>query len=161
MSSTRTQNQLCTATPMSSFVQCQVSFQLLPSSAATFVLTDIIYPDPEKAIAVNITNEDEIINILTAMFRLWLCLSLYHSSTLILPLLTGNEKWKNLIFFSDFMITASNATIIFIIFWNFLIFYQICFSPQVNRSVIITWKWGIYEFSHELPNELRLRVSGN
>ena len=56
---------------MSSFVQCQVSFQLLPSSAATFVLTDIIYPDPEKAIAVNITNEDEIINILTAMFRLF------------------------------------------------------------------------------------------
>ena len=75
MSSTRTQNQLCTATPMSSFVQCQVSFQLLPSSAATFVLTDIIYPDPEKAIAVNITNEDEIINILTAMFAYdYICL---------------------------------------------------------------------------------------
>ena len=75
MSSTRTQNQLCTATPMSSFVQCQVSFRLLPSSAATFVLTDIIYPDPEKAIAVNITNEDEIINILTAMFAYdYICL---------------------------------------------------------------------------------------
>ena len=41
MSSTRTQSQLCTATPISSFVQCKVSFRLLPSSAATFILIEI------------------------------------------------------------------------------------------------------------------------
>ena len=37
MNSTRTQSQLCIATPISSFVQCQVSFRLLPSSVATFI----------------------------------------------------------------------------------------------------------------------------
>ena len=36
MISTRTQSQLCTATPVSSFVQCRISFWLLPSSVATF-----------------------------------------------------------------------------------------------------------------------------
>ena len=40
MSSTRTQSQLCTATPISSFVQCHISFRLLPSSVATFVLIE-------------------------------------------------------------------------------------------------------------------------
>ena len=38
MSSTRTQSQHCTATTISSFVQCQVSFRSLPSSVTTFVL---------------------------------------------------------------------------------------------------------------------------
>ena len=42
MSSTRTQRQLCTATPISSFAQCQISFQLLPSSVATFILIEIL-----------------------------------------------------------------------------------------------------------------------
>ena len=37
MSSTRTQSHLCIATPISSFVQCQVLFRLLPSSVATFM----------------------------------------------------------------------------------------------------------------------------
>ena len=32
------ERQLCTATPISSFVQCQISFRLLPSSVATFIL---------------------------------------------------------------------------------------------------------------------------
>ena len=41
MSSTRTQSQLCTAIPISSFVQCQVSHQLLSSSVATFILIEI------------------------------------------------------------------------------------------------------------------------
>ena len=35
MSSTRTQSQLCTATPISSFVQCHITSWLLPSSVAT------------------------------------------------------------------------------------------------------------------------------
>ena len=41
MSSTRTQSQLCTATPVLSIVQCQISFLLLPSSVATFTLIEI------------------------------------------------------------------------------------------------------------------------
>ena len=39
ISSTHTQNQLCTATPISSFVQCHISFQLLPSSVAMFIFS--------------------------------------------------------------------------------------------------------------------------
>ena len=35
------------------------------------------------------------------------------------------------------------------------------FSPQVKRSTIITNKHGIYNFSHELPNDLRLSISAN
>ena len=30
-----------------------------------------------------------------------------------------------------------------------------------KRCAIITYKHGIYELSHELPNELRLRILGN
>ena len=36
-----------------------------------------------------------------------------------------------------------------IILWEFLLFYQIFFSPQVQWSVIISNKHGIYE----LPGE--------
>ena len=43
ISSTNTQSQLCTATPISSFVQCKVSFWLLPSSVATFILIKTFY----------------------------------------------------------------------------------------------------------------------
>ena len=53
------------------------------------------------------------------------------------------------------------ATIIFIIFWDFLMFHQIFLSPQVKRCAIITYKHGIYELPHELPNDLRLRILGN
>ena len=44
-----------------------------------------------------------------------------------------------------------------IIFWDFLILYQIFFSQQVERSVIISNKHGIYELPHELPNHFILR----
>ena len=40
-------------------------------------------------------------------------------------------------------------------------FYQISLSSQVKRSPIISNKHGIYELSHELPNDLRLRILGN
>ena len=40
-------------------------------------------------------------------------------------------------------------------------FYQIFHSPQVKRWAIITYKHGIYELPHELPNDLRLRILGN
>ena len=51
------------------------------------------------------------------------------------------------------------STISFI--WDFLIFYQIFLSPQAKRWAIVTYKHGIYEFPHELPNDLRLRILGN
>ena len=40
-------------------------------------------------------------------------------------------------------------------------FWQIFLSPQVKRYAIITYKHGIYELPHELPNDLRLRKLGN
>ena len=52
-------------------------------------------------------------------------------------------------------------TILVIIFWDFLMFYQIFLSPQEKRIVIISNKRGIYELPHELPNGLRLRILGN
>ena len=54
-----------------------------------------------------------------------------------------------------------NATILAIIFWDFLMFYQIFVSAQVKWIVIISNKHGIYELPHELPNDLRLRILGN
>ena len=33
-------------------------------------------------------------------------------------------------------------------------------SPQVKRCAIITYKHGIYELPHELPNDLTLRILG-
>ena len=47
---------------------------------------------------------------------------------------------------------------IFIIFWDFLMFHQIFFSPQEKWCAIITFKQGIYELTHELLNGLRLRI---
>ena len=44
---------------------------------------------------------------------------------------------------------------------RFLMFYQIFLSPQVKRCTIIAYKHGIYELSHELLNDLRLRILGN
>ena len=34
-------------------------------------------------------------------------------------------------------------------------FYQFFLSPQVKRCAITTYKHGIYELPHELPNDLR------
>ena len=48
--------------------------------------------------------------------------------------------------------------IILIIFWDFLMFYQVFFSPQVKRCTIFTYKHGIYELPHELPNEYQESV---
>ena len=44
-------------------------------------------------------------------------------------------------------------TIIFIIFWDSLMFYQIFLSQQVKQCAIIAYKHGIYK----LPNDLRLK----
>ena len=48
-----------------------------------------------------------------------------------------------------------------IIFWEFLLLYQIFFSQQVQRNEIIINKYGIYEMPDELPKDLRLRILGN
>ena len=53
------------------------------------------------------------------------------------------------------------ATIIFIIFWDCLTFYQIFLSPQVKQSVITINKYGIYELLPELPNDLKLGILRN
>ena len=52
-------------------------------------------------------------------------------------------------------------TISFIILWDFSMFYQNFFSPQVKRWVIINYKHGIYQLPYQLPNDLRLRKLGN
>ena len=49
----------------------------------------------------------------------------------------------------------------FIIFRDFLIFYQIFYSPQVERYAIITYKHGIYKLPHEFSNDFRLSILGN
>ena len=40
-------------------------------------------------------------------------------------------------------------------------FYQIFLSPQMKQWTIITYKHGIDELLHELPNGLRLRILEN
>ena len=55
----------------------------------------------------------------------------------------------------------SLQTIIFIIFRDCLMFYQIFLSPQVKQCSISTNKHGIYELPHELPNDLRLKSLRN
>ena len=40
-------------------------------------------------------------------------------------------------------------------------FYQIFLLPQAKRKAINTFKHGIYGLSHELPNDLRLKILGN
>ena len=52
-------------------------------------------------------------------------------------------------------------TILAIIFWDFLMFYQIFLSSQVKQIVIISNKHGIYELPHELLKDLRLKILGN
>ena len=39
-------------------------------------------------------------------------------------------------------------------------FYQIFVLPKVKRWAIITYKHGIYELPHKLPNDFRLRKVG-
>ena len=53
------------------------------------------------------------------------------------------------------------SAISFIIFLEFLMFYQIFLSLQVKQCTIIPYKRGIYELPHELLKDLRLRILGN
>ena len=54
-----------------------------------------------------------------------------------------------------------HSTIFVIIFLDIFMFHQIFLSPQVKRSASFTYKHGIYELLHGLPNHLRLRILGN
>ena len=49
----------------------------------------------------------------------------------------------------EFIRTYDGTTMMNIIFWHFLVLYQIFSSPQVKRSAIISNKHGIYELPHE------------
>ena len=51
--------------------------------------------------------------------------------------------------------------IIFIILWDFLMFYQIFLSVQVKRWASFTYKHGIYKLPHELLNKVRLWIFGD
>ena len=59
--------------------------------------------------------------------------------------------------FQTVMSTVTGSTMMDTIFSDFLILYQIFFSPQVKRSVIISNKHGIYE----LPSDVTHRVLSN
>ena len=53
---------------------------------------------------------------------------------------------------------SSHATILAIIFWYFLMFYEVSLSPQVKQIIIISNKHGIYKLPHELLNDLTLTI---
>ena len=53
------------------------------------------------------------------------------------------------------------STIMELILWDFLMFYQIFLSPQVKWSAIISNKQGVYELPQELLNHLRIRILQN
>ena len=63
----------------------------------------------------------------------------------------NHAQWKSCSY------TSCKSTIIFMIFLDFLMFYQILLPPQVKRSAIVSNKDSIYEFSQEFPNDLRLK----
>ena len=52
-------------------------------------------------------------------------------------------------------------TILVIIFWNFKCLQYKFDSSQVKRNLISRKRNLVYEFSYELPNDLRLSISGN
>ena len=69
----------------------------------------------------------------------------------------GTSLWANSLTILHLLRQVSlRSTKMNIIFWEFLILYQIFFSPQVKRSVIISNRHGIYELSQE-----NLKISQN
>ena len=40
-------------------------------------------------------------------------------------------------------------------------FYQIFLSLEVKQCAVFIYKHGLYELSHKLPNDLRLKILGN
>ena len=72
---------------------------------------------------------------------------------MILLYLQSKSFSKNLLL--QVMFYSTEASIIFIIFWDYLTFYLILLTAQVIWCAIITYKHGIYELPHEFPNDLR------
>ena len=50
------------------------------------------------------------------------------------------------------------TTILAIMFWDFLMFYQIFLPPQVKQITIISEKHGIYELPHVFSHNLGLKI---
>ena len=73
----------------------------------------------------------------------------------VLSLLQTCKKENFVIYVPIFTLLSLITYNHFIIFWDFLMFYQIFFSPQGKRCTIITYKHGTYELPHELTNDLR------
>ena len=64
----------------------------------------------------------------------------------------GVKKWKH-----RPLEMLNEAAIMAVIFWDFLMFDQIFFSPHVKRSLIIINTYSI----NELPNNSKLKIVGN
>ena len=60
-----------------------------------------------------------------------------------------------------FSVHNMKTTILVIIFWNFRLCWHRFDSPQVKRNLISSMANLVYELSHTLPNDLRLRILGN
>ena len=54
-----------------------------------------------------------------------------------------------------------DTKVLFIRFWDILMFYQVFLWPQVKQSAIVSNKHGACELPHELSNDLRHRILGN
>ena len=59
------------------------------------------------------------------------------------------------------MVRFAVTAILVVIFWDFSMFYQIFFSLQEKRSMIISNKNSIYKLPHKSLNNLRLMILGN
>ena len=80
----------------------------------------------------------------TELYRLQL---FYHISCI-------NRKETINTFFRKKTTNSFQPTIIFIIFWDFSMFYKIFFSPPVKRCAIVTYLRNmIYKLIHKLPND--------
>ena len=95
----------------------------------------------------------------------WCCKDfLFSLSVIYSELINSPPSFKRgfYLFYSRYRLAWFHAaTATDIKFSDFLLLYQISFSTQVKRSLIISKKHGIYELPHELPNELRLNILGN
>ena len=79
----------------------------------------------------------------------------FDNGTRLLSYMKSNFVIKDI--FAVILFVSINSDF-FIIFWDFLTFYQIFLSPQVKRWEIITYKHGICELPQELLNNLSLRI---
>ena len=110
--------------------------------------------DRKQPYWTNLVKKSEIANLswnlvpwLIRICRIqWWCsfFLLYTENTLLSTFGPTNQNCQ----FKLNLVTA----IIFIIFWDSLMFYQ------VKRSAVIINKHDIYELTHELPKNLRLRM---